>query len=249
MTITTINQTLRPGFLISLKTSLRGNVTYRKEDIEADHAEDDGTRKAKWQTERTIANPDEFKRGTVARSAARRRVASVCTQSAFGMLCPEIDRAKLDLAIADARKVADEFNSTAELSRLYVYILVGKVASDDVEAIKAINSEVRDLLGDMERGIKAFDAKAIREAASKVKSMGQMLSQDAAAKIQVAVDAARYTARQIAQTGDSVGRSVDQAAINRLAEARASFLDLDEVQSVGAPQAAARTVDMGTEAA
>ncbi len=43
-------------------------------------------------------------------------------------------------------ELADEFNATARLTRLYVNVIAGRIAPDDVEAVKAINSEVRDLL-------------------------------------------------------------------------------------------------------
>ena len=51
-------QILKPGLLVSLKSTLRGGVSYRTEDINPDHAEGDA-RVAVWKTERTIINADE----------------------------------------------------------------------------------------------------------------------------------------------------------------------------------------------
>ncbi len=40
--------TLRPGLLVSLKTSVTGNVVYRRKDIEPDHRTKDGVQRARW---------------------------------------------------------------------------------------------------------------------------------------------------------------------------------------------------------
>jgi hypothetical protein len=53
MTIKT--STLRPGYLVSLKTSVRGNVKYSKVNLESQTTED-GVAVAKWETG---ATPDE----------------------------------------------------------------------------------------------------------------------------------------------------------------------------------------------
>ena len=74
MSITT--STLRPGFLVSLKTTVRGNVHYVRKDIEAsvaageiaDDAEE--SRIDRWETERTISDPKEYKAARTARSKA-----------------------------------------------------------------------------------------------------------------------------------------------------------------------------------
>src|SRR5262245_23378220 len=134
--------TLRPGLLVSLKTAYRGNVSYDKVDLEAT-TEVDGAAKSKWETTRTIADPVEFEAAKKAQSEASKIIRRVCTWTAFGFLCPEGDEELLDAAIADAQQVQDTFNATATLGRLHVYVLKGRIAADDVQAVKAINSEVR----------------------------------------------------------------------------------------------------------
>src|SRR5260221_4374072 len=92
-------QTLRPGLLVSLKTSLDGNVKYRSVDIVADHVTAEGERRAKWETERTIQDPAEYERAVKARSKARAIITGVCAPSSFGLLCPEFQRDKLTAAV------------------------------------------------------------------------------------------------------------------------------------------------------
>src|SRR5262245_61966497 len=124
--------TLRPGLLVSLKTTITGNVRYRKETIEGEHITTEGEQKASWNTERTISDPAEHDAAVKARTVARTAITRVCSASAFGLLCPESKAADLEQAVREARAVADRFNSTATLTRLSVYVITGRVAADDV---------------------------------------------------------------------------------------------------------------------
>ncbi len=240
-------ETLRPGFLISLKTSVKGNVKYDKRDL-GSATTDDGKAIAEWETKRVIADPVEFKAAGEARGKARSVINSVCVNSAFGLLCPEAAQQELDKAIKDAHQIVDSFNSTATLTRVSVYVMVGKIAADDVEAVRAINSEVSDLLGQMEQGLKNLDVKSIRDAANKAKGIGQMLSPDAAVRIQLAIDAARSSARKIVQAGETAAAEIDLRAIRKVTEARTAFLDLDEAREVATPRQEGRALDLAPEA-
>ena len=239
------NQTLRPGFLVSLKTSCRGNVSYQKTELEGAHlVEGTGAQKARWETTRLIADPDEHERAAKARSEAARKIRSVCTHSAFGLLCPESDAEKLEAAIKAAREIADAFNDTATLSRVTVYVMTGRIAADDVEAVRAINGEIRDLMDSMQDGIKRLDVKAIREAASRAKEIGAMLPADAQARVQIAVETARAAATNLVKAGETAAKEVDQSAIRKITDMRTAFLDLDaDGKPVEAPKAEARGVD------
>jgi hypothetical protein len=235
--VTISTSTLRPGLLVSLKTGLRGNVNYRTVEVEALHVTDDGAERAKWETERVIADPVEHEAATKARSKIRTIITSVCAHSAFGLLCPEAEAENLERAIAEARRVADTFNATAKLTRVSCYVMTGRIAPDDVEAVKAINSEVRDLLSDMADGIAKLDVKVVRDAASRAKGLGEMLSPDAQARIQIAIDAARNSAKQIVKAGEQAAQEIDTAAIRKITEARTAFLDIGEATEVQAPVA------------
>lgn len=237
----TTHSTLRPGLLVSLKTSISGGVVYEKIDLEATKKE--GADVARWETTRIVDDPEEHERAKKARSDSARAVRKICSLSAFGLLCPETKAEELTAAIADARKIADDFNLTAALTRVYVHVLTGRVASDDVEAVKAINSEVRGLLDDMNAGLGNMDVKRIREAASRAKELGQMLSPDAEAKITIAVETARKVATTIAKAGEQAAGEVDRGAIRKIMEMRAAFLDLDGGKEIGAPVASGRAVD------
>lgn len=239
--------TLRPGFLVALSSEISGNVKYRTNVIEVEHLTGEGALQAKWETERTVIDPEEHERAKVARSKARIAVSRPCAKSAFGLLCPESKLKELEDGIAEARAVAQEFNASAKFTRVGVYVMTGKIAPDDVEAVKAINSEVRELLERMERGVRNLDAEEIRKAANWAKGLGSMLSTVAAERVQVAIDAARKAARQISKAGEQAAMTIDQDAIKAITASRLAFLDLDDAQDVAAPASEGRAVDLEPE--
>lgn len=217
--------TLRPGLLVIVKTSVKGNVEYDKSATET--RVEGGREIAEWDTIRTIADPKEFEQSGKVRSKARGMIRGICAESTFGLLCPEAKSEQLETAISDARELIGIFNASAKYSEISLYVMTGRIAQDDVEAIKAINSEVRDLLEEMAAGVQALDVKRVREAAARGKSLGSMLSLDAQARLQVAIDAARSTATKIKAAGEQAAVEIDKNTLARLKEARTSFLDLD----------------------
>lgn len=237
--------TLRPGLLVALKTSVRGNVQYRKVTIEADHETDVGERLARWETERRIVDPKEHEEATTLRSKARTIIAGVCANSAFGLLCPEDKAEDLARAVEKARLLADDFNARARLTRIDLYIMTGRIAPDDAEAIRAINSEMRDLMDSMQRGLQNLDVKTVRDAANRARSVGQMLSPKAQERVSLAIEAARSAARKIIKAGETAGAEIDAQAITFIQQQRTAFLDLDGAAEIEAPVAAeGRAVDL-----
>jgi len=229
---------LRPGLLVSLRTSIKGNVRYFTTELEAEHITEAGEERARWETERTVRDPEEQKRALKARSLARSAVQTVCSHSDFGLLCLVENRGKLDAAIAKAEGIAREFNADAEVSQLRVNVIIGEVSPDDARAIKAINQEMRDLMDTMASGLATLDVEAVRNAANKAKSVGKMLEPNAKASVERALTIARTAARQIVKAGETGAIEIDQVAIQRLTEARTAFLDLDLEVETQAPEAA-----------
>lgn len=242
--------TIRPGLLVALKTQVVGNCFYIKQTIYSDVSDDAGGLVAKWETERRIPNPREHEEAGQVRSQARRLVSSVCSQTGFGLLCPEARAADLETVVAEARVIVNEFNARAKETRVDLAILTGRISPDDVEAVREISREVRDLLTGMERGLAKFDVVAIRDAASRARSVAQMLTPGAQARVQDAVDAARAAARQIVKAGETAAQEIDAQALAAISSAKAVFLDIDvEAADVEAPQADGRAVDLDPDVA
>ena len=238
---------LRPGLLVSLKTSLRGGVAYQRVDIEGAHKVGEAL-VSRWETTKEIPDPVEFEAATKARSKARSVVAGVCAPSAFGLLCPQAKEEDLSKAIEGARFIAEAFNASARLSRVEVYVMVGRIAQDDVEAARAIASEGRELLDDMRSGIAAADVDKIRQAASQARALGSMLSEDVAGKVSAAVEQARKAAREIVKrvgtSGDREAARVETLGVSAIEAARFAFLDTDEAGQVEATAPESRGLDL-----
>jgi hypothetical protein len=230
--------------MVGLSTKLRGNVSYVTRMLEDEHVTDDGEAVALWETKRLKKDADEDERAKKARSRARQAVVRVCAPSEFGLLCPEDRLADLEAGIATGQRITDAFNATAKFTRLGFYVMLGKVASDDAKAVKAINSEVRELLDAMNAGIQSVDVKTIRDAADKAKELSAMLSPSASEAVINAVEIARAEAKKIVKAGEQAAGVIDQAALARLSETKLAFLDLEEAVEVKAPEATGLALDL-----
>jgi vacuolar-type H+-ATPase subunit H len=239
---------LRPGLLVSLKTSVRGGVNYHRVELEPERMTADGKLYARWETSREIPDPDEFERAVQVRSKCRSLITSACYPSSFGLLCPDADEQKLRDAVAEARRIAQEHNDAAKRTRVDVYILIGRVARNDEEAARAIAGEVRELIEAMKAGIAAADPKAIRDAANKARDLGAMLTDDAAGKVQEAIDQARKAAREIVKrvekAGEQAATVLAEIAVDKLDGGRFAFLDMDGERPVTQEAPAARGIDL-----
>ena len=240
--------TLKPGLLVSPKTSVTGGVDYQRNEIEADHATETGERIARWETTRTIADPAEYERAIQARGKARNTISAVCCASSFGLLCPSARELELQQAIEAARQITEAYNRTAAGSRVDVYVLLGRVAQDDLEAARAISTEVRDLLDSMQSGIKMLDPEIIRDAASKARAIGGMLTEQAAERVSAAVSEARKAARDIVRRvekgGELAAKVAAELSVKSINEARFAFIDLDTPAAVTSEAPTARGIDL-----
>lgn len=261
--------TIKPGILVSLSVRASGGVTYVRKDIVKPGEESDGTdavlenedapaqstapEVAEWQTRRTIEDPAEHKRATKTRSKCRSLIASVCTNTAFGLLCPQGKEKALDEAIAEARllsKLHNENPANAR-TRVQVYIIKGRIAQTDQEATRAIADEVRMLMDEMKNGLLSTDTERVREAAMKAKKMADMLDADAGKKVTAAVERAREVAREVAKAltkKEDAVEVVRLANLDALDSARSMFLTFEENEIAGEPMAPtdARPLDFDT---
>lgn len=222
--------TLKPGLLVSLRTTINGGIQYVRRELE--HETDGGTDRSKWETERIITDVQEWDEAKKARGDAGALIRKVCVPSAFGLLCPIDKRDELDGAIEQATLLAEDHNATHNLTTVRVYVLKGEIASSDEEAVRAISSEVSDLLADMEQGIRNVDVQTVRKAASDAKKLGGILDETANAKVQTAVKAARSAARQIVKRiekdGEDAIDEIVQLNMGAISGARMAFLEFGE---------------------
>lgn len=227
--MTSRTTTMKPGLLVSLKTTVSGGIQYER--VQLDHKREGETEVDRWETQRTIEDVAQWEATKRVRSQAAHLIRRVCITTNFGLLCP-IERAdELDEAIAEAQKMADEHNATSSITDIGVYVIKGRIADNDEEAMRAVASEVTGLLETMKRGVEELDVKAVRRAASDAKRIGAMLDSAKDEKVQAAVKAVRATARAIVKQGETNMTAAMKAIVDEARDpiemARIAFLDLD----------------------
>jgi hypothetical protein len=241
---------LRPGYLVGLKTALKGdNVTYDKVVIEDERVDEYGQLVSKWETDKTIADAAEQERAVKTRSKARNLVTAVCAKSDFGYLCPDDRLNDLEGAIDEASRLCDEFNLTASRTEIIFSTLKGRIAADDGKAIDAIKGELAELLGAMETGVRGLNVEAIREAAIKAKELGKMLQPGAQKEVMEYVNKVRKLATEINKAGDQAATVVNDQVLAGLANARTSFLDFDGGAEVKDTVVEGRVLDLDPDIA
>ena len=200
---------------------------------------------AKWETARTIIDAAEHENAVKVRSKARNLVCGVCTKSDFGLLCTEDKAEKLLAAIAEGTRLCDDFNATSKLTSISFNTLIGRVSPDDVLAVKAINSEIRDLMLLMEKGILNGDIEGARKAAGRAKDMAAMLTEGASERVQEAVTLTRKALRKISTAGEQAAEELSREAVASLINARTAFLDLEPASEATGeqPESEGRAVD------
>ena len=226
-------QKIRPGLMISLKTTVKGGVSYLREDLtEGAETRSDGKAVEKWETTKIVEDPAEHERARKTINKARSIIAKVCITTAFGLLCPEEREAELNTAIAEAKKLISAHNATATFTHVRVYCLKGRIASTEEESARAIGEEVSALLATMNQSIDKLDVEAIREAATKAKQLEEMLGPEQAEAVAGAVEQARKAARAIVKRvqneGEAAAIVLKDIARGNLEKARIAFLDFEE---------------------
>lgn len=220
---------IRPGLLVSVKSTVAGGVSYQREDLAAD-PEAEGASVTVWKTKRVIDDPVEHEAATKCRSAALAMIRRCCASTSFGLLCPTDQEGALDAAIKGARALVEEFNDTATRTRVAVFALKGRVASNDAEAARAITDEIAGLVTAMSTGINEFDPKKIKEAANKARELSGMLSEGRQEKIGAAIEQARKAARTIVKRIEKEGEARELVMLDiqrgQIESARIAFLDL-----------------------
>lgn len=225
--------TIKPGWLVGLKTRLVGGVSYKTED---EGRERDGRREeSRWKTTKRVADKVELDAATDTRNRAAALVRGACIATPFGLLCPDDLSEFLEGRISDAERLVREHNSGAVYTKVEIFTIKGRIASDDKAAVKAIFSDVRQSIDDMKAGIKSLDVGAIRAAAQKARNLGAMLDRREADRVGLAVKAARKIARELVRRIDQNEALADwrlsDISTRPIDDLRFSFLDTSDPEN------------------
>ena len=225
---------VRPGLLVALKTHLKGGVSYQTTDM--GRTENGETVCTRWETEKTVTDAAELERATVARNRASSLIRGACIPTPFGLVCPTDREAALLSACDRARAAVADHNATANYTRAEVFVIIGRIAANDGDAARAILGDVRDALELMRAGIRDMDPDAIRDAASRARSIGRMLDETQGDRVTEAIKAARKAAREIAKATEDGAANVEAFRLKTNTEPldalRFAFLDIDDPAAV-----------------
>jgi hypothetical protein len=230
--------------LVALATKITGGVSYERNDVIPEHIAPDGSLQAAWETKRTVELPDEHEEAVRVRGKCRSLITGVCAHSSFGLLCPEDRIDDLGAAIREAQGMAAAFNNIGRVTRISVFVIAGRIAADDLQAVRAINSEVTDLLARVETGLEKLDVEMIRDAAKRATSVGRMLSPAAQERVKDALAVARSAARRIVKAAEQGAVEIDHAAIRAIRDSRVAFLDYEAAAPIATPEAQGRALDL-----
>jgi hypothetical protein len=243
-------RTIRPGILVSCKTSVRGGTRSRKVDLEFTRDPETGTEVKRWNTTKIVFDPEEQKLAAQVTNKAAYLVRRICAESRHGLLCPKDKADDLEAAIREAEQMCDEFNAGAVHTRIEVNVVCGEVVADDVKATRALFRETEQFLEQMQEGLAQLDVKKVRELCKKALDVGQMLAPDANDTVAAAVNAARAQCRKIVKAGEQVAVELDESMLDTIGSARNSFLDFDMDSSIevdDAPVVQGRAIDFWNE--
>ena len=226
---------MKAGILVSLKTRNRGNVSYWKDQIEYPTLQPGGAIEEEWNTRKRIADPDEQKRAEQIRDKAKDYIRGMCVRTEHGLLCPLEDRDELEERIAEARSWVDEFNATAVRNHVKLGVICAEVLQDDVEATRAIFSEIEEFLDEAAAGMAELDVKKVRDIMNKAVNYNQILDGESSATLELVIKTARAACTRIVRAGNEVAGEMERNTVRLIRNARTQFLDLDGPTEYTAP--------------
>ena len=223
---------VRDGIFVTISTSIRGNVDYQRVDVVSGEKLDDGTVHSKWITEKYVKDQEEMDRAVKVRGAARGLVEKLCRKTALGLWCSHEQKGALNAARDAAEAMIAEFNRTADVTRISMFVIPTRMESDDTRALRDITREVSSLVQQMQSGVEALDADQIRKAANEARELSSMLSEENKTKVNAAVAQARKAARTITKrlAEEGVNKATILLDIQRgqIEAARVAFIDMEE---------------------
>lgn len=223
--------TIKPGYLVSVKTTLRGGVKYEREDIRNEHKKD-GSKEEEWRTVKTVTNEEEFKAAEKQRAKIAALVSSRCKLTPFGLICQEEDIEELYMAKELAELMVDEWNTSAKHTIMTLNVLPVCISTDDERVARDIAKQMRDLAKQMKDAVRAGDVEAIREAAKTAATMKEMFGEEEKARVSLAIkaarDAAKIITKQVIKNKEKIEAVLPTLKLGPISKMRFVFADIPE---------------------
>jgi len=145
------------------------------------------------------------------------------------------------------KQLVGAFNQTAVYSHVKLHVYPLEVRADDVEATRAIFSEIEEFMADMAEGMAELDTKKVRAICDKAVNLNRMLDGEASEKLELVVKVARAACTRIVKAGGEIGGEMERNTIRLIKSARTQFLDVESPSTTVArpvSTGAARALDL-----
>lgn len=207
---------IRPGVLVTLRSSVQGGVYYDREEMAVDQdaggAESGGSTRV-WKTTQRVPDPEEYARAKRVRGRAVSAIWNRSVKTVYGLICTDDDKPALDEAIKKAMDEVQAFNAGAKHTKVTLNVLRPRlVLGETSEAIAAETSEAVDAL---DASVESGDVQAIRKAANEAAEISRLLDGGLRERIVQKVKAAREAATAAA----AAAREPEKAAAREKAKA------------------------------
>ncbi len=174
----TNNFKIEPCYLVRDRISVDRGVTYHRRDISNEVLED-GSEQATWETDRHYKNRAETKAANAIYMKARNRIRQVCLVTDIGFVCPLWKQSELDLAVAEAKALIDDFNSTAKVCHISFLVVCTRLDNDNTEGVSLIQDTLVRSTELIKTALTNFDPKAAKESLTLTKQMIDVLADPA----------------------------------------------------------------------
>jgi hypothetical protein len=231
-------QTFKAGLAVDLTVRITGGVEYKR--TQKSEPRRVGTSVVEeWETEKTVAHPDEQKAAVTLRGDIRHQITRLCARTPLGdlLLIPPDREPDVRAALDAARARVDAHNAVATHHHLVMGCVLLRFVPEDEWTARSIRGEIFSVLTRMETGIGSADPEAIREAADAARRVLPMLTQMAHAYLDASIEEARRAAREIArrivkegESPEEVIAEIQESGTGRITDAMIYFAGTEEVK-------------------
>jgi hypothetical protein len=198
---TTIEQ-LKPAMILVHRCARRGGLSYRRKNdktIEDSKSNPEHREKITWESERIIADKEEYDAAVSLRSKCLYAVRKLGRPTAVGILISADRINEIDEELAKWKTETDEFNGKAKHCEVENFIMKFYISGDNTEVLKMMLRDLGELLNDLTVAMSKADPKSIREVIVKLKNFDELLPDVTAKVVGTAIEGARELARNISK--------------------------------------------------
>jgi len=242
---------LKPSFIIVGDVAVRGGVQYTVNN--PDEWEEGSEHHKRWETHRTIFDPEEYNSGRATKARLQRQLNEVCTRSAIGLICPYEFEDRYREIVESIKSEIKDWNDIAKTCKLSFYPVEFEIEGANQKVAEALMRQLIELMEDLREALNKGDFKEVRNLLRNKKGFSEILPDDLGQDLREALESAREQAKELAKQArenadqfELVQRAVDTSKVSL---ARLAFVEYaDEVTEViETPKVSNRLAAVGAE--